>query len=130
MKRMSVKLKLTLWFTAIMVLLAVIMFGFISIATSSVAQRNSRAVLYRVMGEMIQEIEYDNGVLELDDDFKIFEDNVYSLLAKEDGSVITGYLPANELMQIPFEDGVLKEINADGELYYLLDRKLTFSRSE
>ena len=40
--------------------------------------------------------------------------------------MITGYMPAEELMQIPFEEGVLKEIRAEGELYYLLDRRITF----
>lgn len=127
MKRISIKLKLTLWFTAIMIVLAFVAFIVVSIATSSVSQRSSRTVLLRVMNELTEEIEYDNGELELDDDFKIYKDNVYSLLAKEDGVVITGYLPAEELMQIPFEDGVLKEISGDGELYYLLDRKLSFS---
>lgn len=127
MKRISIKLKLTLWFTAIMILLAFVMAAVTLIATNSVAQRNSRAVLNRVMSELTEEIEYDSGELELDDDFRIYKDNVYSLLAKEDGSVITGYLPADELMQIPFEDGALKEISGDGELYYLLDRKLSFS---
>lgn len=127
MKRISIKLKLTLWFTAIMIVLAFVAFIVVSIATSSVSQRSSRTVLSRVMNELTEEIEYDNGELELDDDFKIYKDNVYSLLAKEDGVVITGYLPAEELMQIPFEDGVLKEISGDGELYYLLDRKISFS---
>lgn len=127
MKRMSVKLKLTLWFTAIMILVAAVMYGFISLASNSVAQRNSRNTLYRVMDKMSDEIEYDDGELDLDDDFQIYQDNVYSLLAKEDGSVITGYMPAEELMQIPFEDGVLKDIQTDSELYYMLDLRLSFS---
>ena len=84
-----------------MIVLAFVAFIVVSIATSSVSQRSSRTVLSRVMNELTEEIEYDNGELELDDDFKIYKDNVYSLLAKEDGVVITGYLPAEELMQIP-----------------------------
>ena len=126
MKRLSIQLKLTLWFTAVMILLTLIMLGFTSLTSNSVAQKSSRAVLYRVMEDLADEVDYDDGELEIDEDFQIYEDNVYSLLAKADGSVITGYMPAEELMQIPFEEGVLKEIRAEGELYYLLDRRITF----
>ena len=126
MKRLSIQLKLTLWFTAVMILLTLIMLGFTSLTSNSVAQKSSRAVLYRVMEDLADEVDYDDGELEIDKDFQIYEDNVYSLLAKADGSVITGYMPAEELMQIPFEEGVLKEIRAEGELYYLLDRRITF----
>ncbi|MGI6008004.1 MAG: sensor histidine kinase [Ruminococcus sp.] len=126
-KQISIKLKLTLWFTASMVILACIMFGFIALASSSVELRSSRSVLHRVINELAGEIEYDDGILDLDDDFKTYENNVYSILAEENGAVITGYLPAEGLMRIPFEHGSLREINTGGENYYLLDMKLSFS---
>lgn len=124
---MSIKSKLTLWFTVSMILLACLMFGFLALASSSVTVRNSRSVLQRVFHEIAGEVSYDDGVLELDDDFRTYEDNVYSILAAEDGGIITGYLPAERLMQIPFENGQEKKVNAGGEQYYLMDRKLSFS---
>lgn len=124
---MSIQSKLTLWFTASMILLAFLMFGFLALASSSVTVRNSRSVLQRVFHEIAGEVSYDEGVLDLDDDFKTYEDNVYSILAAEDGGIISGYLPAERLMQIPFEDGQEKKVNAGGEQYYLMDRKLSFS---
>lgn len=124
---MSIKSKLTLWFTVSMILLACIMFGFISLASASVSLRDSQSVLHRIINEIAGEVDYDDGELDLDDDFKTYKDNVYSILAQENGAVITGYLPAERLMQIPFEHGSLKEIQAGGETYYLLDMKLSFS---
>ena len=111
---MSIQSKLTLWFTASMILLAFLMFGFLALASSSVTVRNSRSVLQRVFHEIAGEVSYDEGVLDLDDDFKTYEDNVYSILAAEDGGIISGYLPAERLMQIPFEDGQEKKVNAGG----------------
>ena len=49
---MSIQSKLTLWFTASMILLAFLMFGFLALASSSVTVRNSRSVLQRVFHEI------------------------------------------------------------------------------
>ena len=76
MKRLSIQLKLTLWFTAVMILLTLIMLGFTSLTSNSVAQKSSRAVLYRVMEDLADEVDYDDGELEIDKDFQIYEDNV------------------------------------------------------
>ncbi|MGI6010359.1 MAG: sensor histidine kinase [Ruminococcus sp.] len=126
-RQMSIKLKLTLWFTISMVLLVCIMFGFLSLASSSVSHRTSQNILQRVMNEIAGEIDYDDGEVDLDDDFKTFQDNVYSILAEENGAVIAGSLPAEALMQVPFEHGTLREIDAGGEIYYLMDLRLSFS---
>ena len=93
MKRLSIKLKLTWWFAMAMVLLAGVFFAFITVVSNSTAVRDARKTLQRVVEDNVKEVEYDDGKLDIDDDFRYYRDNIYSAVFDEHGTLIIGRAP-------------------------------------
>lgn len=110
MKRLSIKLKLTLWFAVAMVLLAGVFFAFITVVSNSTAVRDARKTLQSVVEDNVKEVEYDDGKLDIDDDFRYYRDNIYSAVFDEHGTLIIGRAPDDELLQQAFEDGNIREV--------------------
>lgn len=129
MKRLSIKLKLTLWFAVAMVLLAGVFFAFITVVSNSTAVRDARKTLQRVVEDNVKEVEYDDGKLDIDDDFRYYRDNIYSAVFDEHGTLIIGRAPDDELLQQAFEDGNIREVTTLNGRYYVYDRLLTFRRN-
>lgn len=127
---MTIKLKITLWFTGFMILLSGSILVFIALVSGSASQQQQRASLTGLVDRNMQQVEYDDDRLELDDDFKTFQNGIYCLVFYENGSKFSGYSPYDELEREPFADGELRPVAAGGETYLIYDRLVSFSRYE
>ncbi|NMD41837.1 MAG: HAMP domain-containing protein [Firmicutes bacterium] len=127
---MTIKLKITLWFTTFMILLSAVVFAFIAFFTSSTASQELRGKLTGLVDKNSREIELDDGELEIDDDFVSFKDGIHCLIFDQDGSKITGYSPDGMLEREPFRDGAIRQVQVGLEPYLLYDRLLPVSRSK
>ncbi len=112
-----------------MVLLAGVFFAFITVVSNSTAVRDARKTLQRVVEDNVKEVEYDDGKLDIDDDFRYYRDNIYSAVFDEHGTLIIGRAPDDELLQQAFEDGNIREVTTLNGRYYVYDRLLTFRRN-
>ena len=127
--RATIRLKITLWFTFFMVaLLAVAFFSIALMSTSTTAQQTQRALIALVDGN-IDEAEYDDGEIDIDDDFVFSQNGIYCLVLDAKGKAAAGYLPYAELGTLPLEDGVLRRATAEREAFFVYDRKVS-SRSQ
>ena len=82
--KMSIKLRLTLWFTAFMALIAVLCLGLILVIGSSVAENDARNLLSRIVRQDIEGISYENGRLSFETGFSFYEDGVYTIVYNND----------------------------------------------
>ena len=130
MKKLTIKLKITLWFTLFMILLSAAIFAFISLVSSSSAAQNTRGALVSLIDYNMREIEYDDGQLDIDDDYVSFRNGIYSLVFTENGVKVSGYAPYAELEGEPFESGVIRSADIGGEIYLIYDRLVSFSRHD
>ena len=122
MKRMTIKLKIALWFTAFMLLLSVIIFAFIALVSASSTSNHVRGVLTGFVDDNSREVEYDDGELDIDDDFISFKSGVYCLVFNDAGEKLSGYAPYDLLENHPFEDGSIRDVSIAGEFYLIYDR--------
>lgn len=122
MKRLSIKLKITIWFTSFMIILAIIVFGLIALVANSTATQLKKNSLVELIDSNVAEVEYDDGELDIDDDYISFENGIYSMVFDESGQKLMGNSPAAELEALSFEDGSLRSINAGGQKYLVYDR--------
>ena len=121
MRRLSIKLKLTLWFMAFMLALTAVVFGFVSLLSATETQRHTQDALISLVEANEDEVEYENGEIELDDDFVTHRGGVYCLVYDEAGAVKGGRSPEESLEALPLEDGSLRRVAAGGEDYMIYD---------
>ena len=144
MKALSIRFKITFWFTAALIL--VVLFTYIAVLSVSdqIIQKGIRDNLIEAVehnvdeiefytnldgvygsGELDHFIEYNGGYLEVDDDFLEEVNHVYTGLCYGDARLLYGENPIPaETAEFELVDAKIQKITVDGTLYYIFDRKL------
>ena len=125
---MTIKLKITLWFTIFMIILSAVIFAFIAFYSSSTSVHELRGKLMGLVEKNTKEIEYDDGELEIDDDFVSYKNGIFCFVFSEEGERISGAAPAAALEKGPFQDGVIRSVRAGAEPYLIYDRLVPLSK--
>lgn len=136
---MTIRAKIMLWFSALMILIFAIMFTLMFFINRHVLYTDVEATLKGTVESNRDEIEYTEdfdgeevepgdhyilykeGYLEIDDDFVLERQGVYTVLLDTDGRIIYGKPPVD----IPLTDreGIETQM-VDGEKYYVYGVKL------
>lgn len=93
MKRLSIKMRVTLWYTGLIVIIMVLVLAFILTSSDKVLLFNMQDQLESTVKESIEDIEYEHGQLEIDDDFETLEDGVNILIYSKQGELLAGNSP-------------------------------------
>lgn len=145
MKRMSIRMKITLWYSAALLLVVLFTFFIVVSAGNQIIQKTVRDNLIETVEHNVDEIEYygsleeislnvdidhyiqyRGGYLEIDDDFLDHINEVYTSLYEENQVLIYGENPiSRESAALSFTDSHVQQLKKDGTLYYIFDRKLT-----
>lgn len=126
MKRLSVKLKLALWITLLMLLFVTLVLGFLVAISNSVVTENTYDQLNNVLRSNVTLISRDQGKLVFDDGFSFTHNGVYTLVYSESGALLAGQPPLTFPEGAEFESGVLRPVETDDGTYYVLDYWLPF----
>ena len=144
MKRGSIRSKITIWFTAALLLVVLFTFFVIFSANHRILQKTIRDSLVETVEHNVDEIEYysdiegfdllhesdhficyGDGYLEVDDDFLDAVNEVYTALYQADGTMLYGENPiAAETGELSFADSLIRTVKEKGTVYYLFDRRL------
>ncbi len=145
MDRLSIRLKITLWFSVALALVVGLTYFLILSVSRQVIQKTIRDNLIETVMDNVDEVEYyasmedvENandvdyyvqhgaGFLEIDDDFLDEVNEVYTSLCEEDGTLIYGENPImRETLDCEFVDMQVQKLNVDGVLYYIYDYQLS-----
>ncbi len=144
MKNLSIRVKITAWFSGIMAFIVAVTFAVIFWVSNSVTQKNIQDSLIEIVESNVDEIEfyeeknyqkelhgdqyieYLDGYLEIDDDFLDQVNGIYSSLYQETGKLLYGENPSVRAdLELPFSDGRVQKIRWDRDAYYVYDRLLS-----
>lgn len=125
MSRLSIKLKITLWFTALMVALAAATLIVLFQLGERTALRSLRLELADAVEDSFEELTAPDGQLIIDDDLDYFNDGVYLLLFNEEGHPLFGRLPRGLSVALPFRDGVFQSSSGGGMRWQVYDALVT-----
>lgn len=78
----------------------------------------------------VDEIEYKNGILEIENDFAFFVDEVYCNVFDSSGRYIDGESPAALINSKNLKNGEVGTFETDGNKYYYYDTRLDFNKYE
>ncbi|MCD8068944.1 MAG: HAMP domain-containing histidine kinase [Lachnospiraceae bacterium] len=142
MKKLSIRLKITLWFSVILIVVVALTYLVILSVSNQIIQKTIRDNLIQNVESNVDEVEYyssadmasmndvdyyvryGDGYIEIDDDFLDQVNGVYTSLCSSDGTLIYGENPIiRETAGLKFSDSQVQRITVDGILYYVFDRK-------
>lgn len=140
MKPVTVRAKITLWFSALIAVISIMMFVLMLVISTSVLHRDVKEELINTVSANTEEIEfftdfemnereagdqyvmYNGGYLEIDDDYLDESDGVFTALYDSEGNLLYGQRIKNAPLNISSEIGTYR---ADGEKYYVYCTKLS-----
>ena len=145
MKSISIRMKITLWYTAALILVALFTLFSVLFVSRQILLKTIRDSVIVAVENNIDEIEYfesyealestsdvdhfieyGSGYLEIDDDFLNHVNEVYTSLYYEDITLLYGENPiSKETSELELVNSQVQTINVDGTMYYVFDRALT-----
>ncbi len=122
MKRSSIKLRLTLWYTLLMLLMAAVTLTFVMAISSSVANQTVLDSLDRTLRENALQADIVDGELEIGSGFGFYRSGIYTVVYSKSQALLAGQLPqALTALTIPFENGLTRPVETEQGNYYVMD---------
>lgn len=125
MKNMSIKSRVTLWYTALMMVIVTLTLALLLAVSEYVFETQTQMTLIRAVENNVDEIEYEFGYLDIENDFYFFYDGVYSVVYDKNYTVVDGSYPDGFDIEVEFENMKTRRVVCHGEQYYVYDRLLT-----
>ena len=121
MKRISLKLKLTLLYTFFMAALTCAALAILFSLSSREILSSAQSRLERRVQDSVDDLDYEDGELEVDSDFYAVTRDVYLSLYDSDMYFLYGKIPQGFDRQPEFEDGVTRTIGEGDSSWYVYD---------
>lgn len=115
-KRLSIKMRLTLWYAALIVLMCIFALYVFSALSHRARLDHAERTLRSSTVIILDEMETEHGVIEIDADIDDVP-NVYAALFDMDGGLVYG----RRRVELPFEDGVMREVESDNHSWMIFD---------
>ena len=122
MKKLSIKLKVTLWFTLMMILISSASLFFIIYISEKNVNESISIKLSDAVEDSFKEIDYRFGKIDIDDDLDYYNEGVYLAVYDSKGKLLYGRLPSSFDRTLPFSYGEVRTINDGDHTQYVLDR--------
>lgn len=121
MKNSSIRRRVTLYYSMVLILITVLIFGvFLFIMNRQVSVVSKDNVMQAVMNAF-DEVDYANHILEIDNDFDIYQKGVTLLVYGDNGELIKGAAPSSFPASTPLTTGEYKEIDSGSDTYMVYD---------
>ncbi len=134
---MHFKTRITIWFSAVLLIFFAALFFLITLINNAVLQQNVKGTLIKTVNNNLLDVEfsltqdepqegteyiaYGTGYVIIDRRFLKIESGVYSSLYTPEGNLLYGEDPSSEASP-DFSDGTIKEVKIRGVKYYVFDR--------
>ena len=117
---MSAKLRLTAWFTLMVLILAAMVLVFVLVINSYSITDDPAGRLVRMVMHNAGEVEFDKGRFEWDD-LDPCRRGVYCSFYDDEGQLLLGAVPEGVSPELNFEPGILRTFTVGEQEYYLYD---------
>ena len=131
MKRLSVKFRMTLWYLVLMAAMAALMLAFMLAISSTVVTQSGLSRLNQTVRSNLGQVDLADGKLTLSDQFRFYQDGVYTLIYSQSEALLAGQLPvAFTGVSEPFQNGLTRPVDTEEGEYYVFDLWLPLSWEE
>ena len=116
---MSAKLRLTAWFTLMMLLLCAATLTFVFVVNGAAVADDPQSQLIARVDKNARKVEFEDGRFEWED-LKFYRKGVSCWVCDESGAFLQGVRPEG-LPELPPEDGALRTVSGGDGSYYMYD---------
>lgn len=122
MKRRSVQVRLTLWYTLLMAGMAGLLLVFLLVISGAVSRQTAMDQLETTLRENLSQVSLGaDGSLQLGEDFSFYQNGVYTLVYSQSQALLAGQVPVSFTASEPFQNGQTRPVDGEGGQYYVLD---------
>lgn len=129
MKNRSVKFKLTLWYTIIMLIVTTVVLSAMTSVSSKMLATDTKQKLNRSVGILSDELERIPNIKHVPG-FKYFEQGVQMTLYDVNGNIAGGQVPFGISEKLNVAEGSVRTEVYNGNTYYVTDKKITSSNGQ
>lgn len=117
---LSVKMRMTLWFTLMVLLMAAMVLAFVLVINANAITDDPAGRLVKVVLKNAGDVEFDRGRFEWDD-LDAYKRGVYCDFYDEDGKLLMGAMPEELNCNLPLEANIVRSQVINGEEYFIYD---------
>lgn len=121
MKNSSIRKRVTLYYSLVLVLITVSVFGVFLFTASRQTSIVSKDTVMKAVQDSFDEIDYENNIIEIDNDFDSYHRGVTLLVYSEKGELIKGSVPRDFPSSTPLEVGDYEEIKTEKNTWLVYD---------
>ena len=129
MKKLSFKIITTLWITLLIAVVCGVSVTALLLISQKTADDKLKQTLISAAQSNSDEMEFSNGIFEVENDFMYYADGVYCDLFSEEGEYISGETP-HTLIEAPSDLKNVVKRSFDGKDYYVYSELLEFTKFE
>lgn len=125
MKRISLKLKITLWYTVAMIIVSsIVLVAMNSIAADIIERDITERIVRTVEDTARMSVDFRHNRLRPIPDFHFFTRGVHMVIYDDKGNVVAGQIPFMISQELPLTDETLRNETYNGNHYKVYDKKI------
>jgi hypothetical protein len=110
LKNTSIKKRVTLYYALVMIFITLIISLLLSFSISRQINVITKDTLMHAVQDSFEDIDYENSIIEIDNDFDNYVKGVTLLVYSEEGILIKGSVPSDFPASIPLENADYKNL--------------------
>lgn len=130
MKNSSIKKRVTLYYALVLISITLIISLLLSFSIERQINVITRDTLIKAVQNSFEDIDYQNQIIEIDNDFDSYVKGVTLLVYSESGNLIKGSVPSDFPSYIPLSVGDYQEIETDEHLWLFYDLFHTYENGQ
>lgn len=125
MKKLSIKLKITLWYTIVMILISGVALVIMTSASQEMIERDISERITKSVKDFSRIIDRPNGMEDIHmPKFGFYEQGVHMIVCDDDNNIIAGNIPFEIKTSSELIDNQLQTITDKGNKYYIYTAKV------
>lgn len=120
MRHLSAKVRITLWFAVMMLIIDALVLTFIMVINGNVVTRDPESVLVKELNANVDRVKFDNQHFRFDK-LDYYSRGVYTILYDDAGTVMRGAPPAEFTADEPLQDNAVRLVKCGAEDFYVYD---------
>jgi len=121
MKKLSVKVKITIWITLLAAFLAGILLLIMLSVNSSVVSQAAMDKISQVVRSNLNLVNIEDGKVLIDEDFSFYQNGISTLIYSRNESLLAGQVPVAFTADEPFQNGITRVVSSGVNEYIVID---------
>lgn len=124
MKKISVKLKIVLWYTAAITVISAVVFIAMTSLSRDMLKRDIVGRITRTVSDSAHQAIDPNGIFHPRPEFKFYKNGIHMVLYDNAGNISGGQIPFGIEENIEFKDNEVRLLKLSGSEYYIYDKAI------